>query len=367
MTTPCIEQEIQEQPAVLSRVLRAARPAIEDFIEPGMPKRLHLVGCGDMFFAAEVVSWFARLHLKLDVRSWRGMDLRWMSSALGLEDLVVCASVSGRTPRVIEAARAARRAGARVLGITDNEGSPFAKEVDRIVLLQTSPPSALSAGPYPGYHHPVGQTKTYTAVLLVELMAAARAAGDGVLDLEAVPARVAAYLPGLSRHVAAGAPEWLAGRENVLVLGSGPHLGTALYGAAKFLEYAVRAQAQCLEEVNHLEIFLADEHTLAVILAPDDASAGRAEELLEPWENLGVRSLVVGPDGAYPGRRTARVPVEREAPHVAPFVQAAALQLIAYRGAVALGRDPDAWLGGVRTDLLIETSRRTVRGSRIEP
>ena len=365
MTTPYIEQEIQEQPAVLSRVLRAVRPAIEDFIEPGMQQRLHLVGCGDMFFAADVVSWFARLHLHLDVRSWRGMDFRWMASELGPEDLVVCASVSGRTPRVIEAARAARRAGARVLGITDNEGSPFSKEVDRAVLLQTSPPSALSAGPYPGYHHPVGQTKTYTAVLLAELVAAARAAGDDALDLEAVPARVAASLPGLSRLVAAGAPEWLAGRENVLVLGSGPHLGTALYGAAKFLEYAVRAQAQCLEEVNHLEIFVADELTLAVILAPDGPSLSRAEELPEPWENLGVRSLVVGPAASHPAGRADRLPLEPEAPHVAPFVQAAALQLIAYRGAVALGRDPNAWLGGVRTDLLIETSRRTVRGSRI--
>jgi glucosamine--fructose-6-phosphate aminotransferase (isomerizing) len=367
MTTPYIEQEIQEQPAVLSRVLRAARPAIEGFIEPGKPKRLHFVGCGDMFFAAEVVSWLARLHWNMDAWSWRSMDLRWTSTALGPEDLVVCASVSGRTPRVIEAARAARRAGARVLGITDNEGSPFAREVDRTVVLQTSPRSALSAGPYPGYHHPVGQTKTYTAVLFAELMAAARAAGDDALDLEAIPARVAAHLPGLSRHIATGALEWLAGRENVLVLGSGPHLGTALYGAAKFLEYAVPAHAQCLEEVNHLEIFIANERTLAVVLAPDDASAGRAEELLEPWEKLGVRSLLVGPAGDHGGRRTAQVPVEREAPHVAPFVQAVALQLIAHRGAVALGRDPDAWLGGVRTDLLIETSRRTVRGSRIGP
>lgn len=365
MTVPYIEQDIGEQPRVLARVLESTRHAVEDFVQPGRWRRLHLVGCGDMFFAAKVMSWFARLHFHLEVHPWRSMDLRWLAAQLGEDDLVICASVSGRTPRTVEAARTARRAGARVLGITDNANSPLSGEIDGVALLDTSPPAALSAGIYPGYHHQVAQTKTYTAVLLAEMIAAARAAGNKSFDFEAIPNKVGTALPDLSASIVAGAEDWFAGRERVAVLASGPHSATALYGAAKFTEYAIPAHAQCLEEFNHLELFLADERTLALVLAADDASVRRAAELLEPWERLGVRSVVIGPAMQYPGRRTDNVPLEHEEPHVSPFVQAVALQTLAYRGAVALGRDADAWVGGVRTELIIETSRVTIRGSEV--
>lgn len=364
---PSIQREIEEQPRVLAGVLSSARARIDELVEPRRWRRLHLVGCGDMFFAARVVSWLARLELPLEVQAWRSMDFHWITPRLGADDLVVCASVSGRTPRTIEAAGSARRTGARVLGISDNEGAPLCREVDDLVLLGASPPASLNEGPYPGYHHQVAQTKTYTAALLAELLVAARAAGQGIPGLERVPSKVAAALPELSRAVGAGAADWFAGRRNVAVLASGPHRATASYGAAKFIEYAVPAHARCLEEFNHLEMFLADRLTLVVVLAPDGpegASGRRAAELLEPWEELGVRSLVVGPPARYPGRRTALVPLAREEAHVAPFLQALALQILAYRGAVALGRDPDLWVGGVRTDLILDISRAAIRGSK---
>ena len=78
-----------------------------------------------------------------------------------------------------------------------------------------------------------------------------------------------------------------------------------------------------------------------------------------------MRSIVVG-DGEYPGKCTGIVPVSPVNPWTDAFTDALALQLLAYRGAVALGRDPNAWLGGVRTDLLNETSTRSIRGSRVE-
>jgi glucosamine--fructose-6-phosphate aminotransferase (isomerizing) len=365
MPVPYIEQEIAAQPRVLSAVLSSGRRAVEECIQPGRWKRLHLAGCGDMFFAAEVVSWLARLRLELEVHSWRSMDLRWAAARLGPDDLVVCASVSGRTPRTVEAARAARRRGARVLGITDNDHSPLTGEVDGLVLLETSPRAALGEGPYPGYHHQIGQTKTYTAVLLAEMLAAARAAGDESLDFEVIPERVAGALPALSAAIRAGAGEWFAGRRNVAVLASGPHRGTALYGAAKFLEYAIPAHAQCLEEFNHLEMFLADERTLALVLAPDEPSRRRAVEMLEAWEHLGLRSIVIGPGAQHPGKQTVTLQLEGGEPHVSPFLEALALQILAYRGAVTLGRDPDRWLGGVRTELLIKTSGVSIRGSEV--
>ena len=68
------------------------------------------------------------------VEAHRSMDLRWEAGRLGPEDRVVAASFSGRTPRTVEAARLARRAGARVWAITGNPDSPVAKAADRVLL-----------------------------------------------------------------------------------------------------------------------------------------------------------------------------------------------------------------------------------------
>jgi glucosamine--fructose-6-phosphate aminotransferase (isomerizing) len=364
MAIPFIEQEICEQPHVLANVLQATRTRIHDLIDPGEYRRVHLFGCGDMYFAANVVAWLARTQLGADVYAWRSMESRWIRDGLSGQDLAICASVSGRTPRTLEAARHAREAGARVIGITDCEDAPISGEVDGLALLGTSPKEALGAGPYPGYHHQVAQTKTYTAALMAGMLAVIRAAGRRVVELDGVPGQVDRAIADLLAEITAQAEVWFEGRQRISVIASGPQRGTALYGAAKFLEYAVPAHAQCIEEFNHLELFLADEETLALVLAADGNSVGRVKELLEPWEKLGIRSVVVGRVAEYPGSNTGLIPLSPDSPWTGAFLEALALQILAYRGAVALGRDPDAWLGGVRTKLLNETSRRTIRGSK---
>ena len=362
MNTPYIEQEIREQPRVLAQVLDTTGARIRELIDPGAFRRIHLFGCGDMYFAAKVVAWLARAHLGQDAFAWRSMEARWTSDRLSGEDLVICASVSGRTVRTLEAARSARAQGARVIGITDCQDAPLAGEVDGLARLGTSPDEALSDGDYPGYHHQVAQTKTYTAALMAGMLAVSRAAGEHIAALDGVAGQVEGVASKLLEEVPARAEEWFGGRRRVSVIASGPQRGTSLYGAAKFLEYAVPAHAQCIEEFNHLELFLADEETLALVLAGDANSVERARELLEPWEKLGVRSVVIGRQADYPGDLTGVVPLPRMSPWADAFLDAVALQVLAYRGAAALGRDPDAWLGGLRTDLLNETSRQTIRG-----
>ena len=69
------------------------------------------------------------------------------------------------------------------------------------------------------------------------------------------------------------------GRSNVVVVAGGPLLATAEYGAAKLLEFAIPSRAQCIEEFNHLEIFLANESTTVIVLVPDEEAKTRAEKV----------------------------------------------------------------------------------------
>jgi glucosamine 6-phosphate synthetase-like amidotransferase/phosphosugar isomerase protein len=161
------------------------------------------------------------------------------------------------------------------------------------------------------------------------------------------------------------AEEFLRGGEKVVVLGSGPHWPTACYGAAKMLEFAVPATAQCLEEFNHLEAFVADRATRVIVLAADDEAEARARELTGEWECLGAQSLVLARGGAFPGERTRWLELPGEDPLDTIIGQVIALQLLVARGVSAMGRDPTRWLGGRRTDQVQAMSQQTIRGSRL--
>jgi DNA-binding MurR/RpiR family transcriptional regulator len=97
-------------------------------------RRLMFAGVGSSAsMAAYACNWFFRLGL--DVH-WYGDGLRMMMAAslMTPEDVAVLISLSGSTREVVETARLAREAGARVVGITSNSLSPLARAVDLVLL-----------------------------------------------------------------------------------------------------------------------------------------------------------------------------------------------------------------------------------------
>lgn|GEM_PF-2659964 len=373
--------EILEQPAVLERVAAQAVSfcaTLAGSISARRPASIHLVGCGDMHFsacAAVALARWTRSATACPLFAHNSMDLRWESTSLTGDDLVIVASFSGRTPRTVEAAARAKRAGARVIAITGNAGSLLDEYVEErdLLCLQTGPADELDQHEYAGYHANVPQTKTYTAVLLAELLLLADLLDDGAWRDEL------AEIPGLTATLLRTVPEtigsWVARsfdadrRRNLIVLGSGPWRPAAMFGAAKFLEMTIPARHQCLEEFNHLELFLTGEESLVVFLCPDRAAWTRTAELAGPYAELGAQRLalvdgalaeVAAIDGAdqivLPGGPSSSARF---------FSTAIALQILAAAVGPACGRDIDRWVGGIRTKLIENLSQETIRGSKI--
>lgn len=366
--------EIREQPDRLRCVLESAPSRIRDALGPTASWRsVRFVGCGDMAFAAQSAAIDARAR-GLRAHAHRSMDLRWVARELGPRDLVVAGSISGRTPRTVEAAALARAAGARTVAVTASPDSRLAKACDSVLSLALSSRAEREGHAYPGYRHAIAQTASYTAALLAFLCVAdapgragasgeagtGRAPGSDVLA--SVPDRLEAALRDLE-PAGSRAVRDLGSFDEMVVLGSGPWLPTARYAAAKLLEFAVPARAQCLEEFHHLEVFVAGPGTAALLLAPDAASAGRAREIAEPLAELGVRCALIA---AAPG--VAGLPFVEVVPgsfRRVLFPATAALQWIAVHAAAAAGRDTGRWLGGVRTQELTAYATRVIRGSRV--
>jgi N-acetylmuramic acid 6-phosphate etherase len=64
-------------------------------------------------------------------------------AGLADRDTVIAVSASGTTPYTLEAARTAQRAGATLVGIANNDGSPLLEMSDHPILLAT-PPEVIS-------------------------------------------------------------------------------------------------------------------------------------------------------------------------------------------------------------------------------
>lgn len=366
--------EILETPAALLHLAEVTPPRLEDALAPfavSAPRRVVYSGCGDMAFAAETTAALSALGGG-GARAERAMDMRWAASRLGPGDLVVVASVSGRTPRSVEAAILARRAGAHVVAISASPDARLANEADALLPLELCPPGDLERHEYAGYQNAIGQTKSYAAVLFVQALIEKRLVvlGDGDAsvwaELEGVPDELGAALGALREQVG-DAVDGLPAIDEYVVLGSGPWRATAAYGGAKFLELAIRSRAQCIEEFHHLDMFIADERSCLVFLALDAASAGRVDEVVEPLAALGVHRIVLrGAELAADSGGCASIAIGGSTRISRLFQATAAAQLLALLAGQRAGRDVGRWLGGVRTDLMTSLGARTIRASRIE-
>ncbi len=328
-----------------------------------------------MLFAAQATAALASGPTR-HIHAHGAMELRWNARSLDSEDLVVAASISGRTPRTLEAMRLARARGAQTLALTDDESSPLAQEANRCLVLGTADTQALQNSPYPGYRQQLAQTQTFLATLFAEVCCC-RWVFEGDCHFEERARRwsdrvqqvIERCLGPLDRAVTMAAATHAQAEVSGLVpqvriLGSGPYATIARYGAAKFVEFAIPAAAQCIEEFHHLDVFLLPPGSWVLVLALDTPSRQRVEELLESWQLLGLRIVVLtdGEPWEGPGEFVSVGGVGLEERLLGGIV---ALQLLVTPVVQDWPRDIEAWLGGVRVELQNRISQQAVRGSRV--
>jgi glucosamine--fructose-6-phosphate aminotransferase (isomerizing) len=207
--------------------------------------------------------------------------------------IVVAASASGRTPEAVSALRAAREHGAGTVAVTCKRGSPLTLEAEHSIVVE---PTNLERSP---------GIRTFQAMLLglltiaVELAAlrrggneteAGRAAGTGLGWLANHVAETALMVKERCRQVA----DMIAEAPTMAMLGSGPSLGVAMFGAAKMAEAAgVAALAQDLDEWWHVERRVLPADMPVFVIAPPGRSQGRASYVAAAGRRLGRRVIAV--------------------------------------------------------------------------
>ena len=302
--------------------------------------RIVVVACGTSWHAGLVGRHVLEELTGIPVQVEYGSECRYRRQ-LGIPGtLTVAVSQSGETADTLEALRAARAAGSRVIGLVNVVGSTIAREADGGIYLH--------AGPEVG----VASTKAFTSQVVAFLLLALYLGRQRGLGLEEGRelVRELAELPNKVRAALALAPcveelaRSYATAPNALYLGRGVNFPVALEGALKLKEISyIHAEGYPAAEMKHGPIALIDDAMPVVFVAPDDAVFQKVRSNMQEVRSRGGRIVAVTSEGSVDlgdlVERQLRVPVTH--PLLSPVVTAIPLQLLAYHIAVLRGCDVD--------------------------
>src|SRR5215218_6725781 len=208
-------KEIHEQADAVAETVagRLGEPGVElpdlgisdDFLKD--VRRVVIVACGTSYHAGLVgryaIEWWSRLPVEMDIAS----EFRYRNPVLDEHDLVIGISQSGETADTLAAMRLARERGAKVLAITNIQGSQATRDSDGVLFTR----AGLEIG--------VAASKTFVAqVAAMYLLALKLAQLRGKLEpevvarlcdeLRAMPHSVATLVDGVDDQIRAIAEHW---------------------------------------------------------------------------------------------------------------------------------------------------------------
>ncbi len=372
--------EMLEQPRIINSYL--GDPNVKDvgnFLQKGGIKRIYFTGSGDSYCAA----WFGAYlgetwHPDLNMRHYAPFEfVNYVKTEKVKNSAVIGISVSGNTPRVVEAIRFAQKHGAQTVGITDNPQGKIAKESDHPLYLNASPPESLEtssytskgAKEYTGYHHDVAQTKTYLANLAIQsiLMSYLLQQRKNTLNqIQETFQLVTQSLKQMEHFLEIGST--LGGSINkVIFVTSGPNSPTGLFGAYKMFEFALNGFTCDIEEYCHTAYFITTEHSLVIFIASDNCSFNRIMEI-EPVirEKINAKTVVLASSDFQ--NQTSPFFLRIQTPKetvLSPLIYTIPVEFISYSIAKSKGFDTNRFRGGQNTEKYVSGSFRTIRQSKL--
>ena len=303
-------------------------------------QRIQIVACGTSWHSGLVGRHVIEDLTGLPVQVEYASEYRYRRQVALPGTLTIAISQSGETADTLEAMRAARAAGSRVLGLVNVVGSTIARESEGGIYLH--------AGPEIG----VASTKAFTSQIVALVLLAlylGRQRGleqeqgqEVVCRLAQLPQLVARTLE-LDAQVQAIAQRFSA-RSNFLYLGRGVNFPVALEGALKLKEISyIHAEGYPAAEMKHGPIALIDENMPVVFVAPRDEVYQKVVSNMQEVKARGGRIIAITTEGngdlSALADHQLRVPAT--APLLSPILTTIPLQLLAYHIAVLRGCDVD--------------------------
>jgi glucosamine--fructose-6-phosphate aminotransferase (isomerizing) len=311
-------------------------------------RQVKIIACGTSWHAAMAGKFMIEKLARLPVEVDYGSEFRYRDPIVSDHTLTIVISQSGETADTLAAQREAKQKGSPTLAICNAVGSMITREAAGTIYTH--------AGPEIG----VASTKAFTCQLTaLFILAMYLGQANGSLDESCSRALVQEllHIPGKLETVLSHDPVYEAlGRElhratDFLFLGRGVHFPIALEGALKLKEISyIHAEGYPAGEMKHGPNALIDEKLPVVVLATHDASNRESrllyEKTLSNIQEVKAREGIVVAlvtEGDQEVRKFADhvIEIPPASDLLAPILEIAPLQLLAYHIAVRRGCDVD--------------------------
>jgi glucosamine--fructose-6-phosphate aminotransferase (isomerizing) len=352
--------EIQQQPIFLKHLFDAAKDVINqktnEIKDKHDVKRIILTGSGDSLSPMEL----SRYRYKL-------------THLVNENTLLIPISVSGHTPRVIEAIHAAKSRKCPVLAITNNPESPVTQLADDFLYAKSSDIEALKhssyegkeSSQYVGYEHDVPQTKSYTAVqMTLQLLAESFQKDPDYSKLKEIPEIVKKIVENpLIKELGVK----YSRARNHIYSASGPNYGNSLFGEFKMYEFSLPGFSKDIEEYCHTAYFITEKETPVMFLAPEGESLQRVTEISPILKDkIKAKPIILSnKEPAFNNSGWIEIPFSEEEEYsVIPY--GVVVPLFAFWVAKERGLNVNTFRGGVEQEKYVAGSLHTIRKSNVK-
>jgi len=305
-------------------------------------RRAHIVACGTALHAGlvgkHVIEGLARIPVETDVAS----EYRYRNPIITPDTLVIVVSQSGETADTLAALREAKRAGARVLAITNVVGSSVAREADDVIITWAGPEIAVAS------------TKAYTTQLIAFYLFGLYLAqtlgtkdeaqvASVIAELKELPAKVEEILghTAVLKKIA----ESMAKHSSLFFIGRGVDWAVAQEGSLKLKEISyIHSEAYAAGELKHGTLALIEEGTPVIALVTQEELYEKTLSNIKEVKARGARvfALVNRSNQEEVAKSVDELfAIPDTLPLLMPALAVVPLQLIAYYASLALGHDVD--------------------------
>ncbi len=323
-------KEIHEQPVIVEKAGTQNLDRVKEFCNIVRNSRtVFLTGSGTSYHCAliakHLLSNFAKIHAETMVSS----EFQYTLDGIDNTSVLLAISQSGETADVLQAVKAAKHMGARILSIVNIPTSSLARISDWFLLIECGPEVGVAA------------TKSFTAQLSLIYTIVDRLC-NGCLGFEADKA----FLGGALREILdteieiRRIAERLRDATDIYIIGRSIHYPIALEGALKLKELAyIHAEGMTAGELKHGPLALIGSNSYVIIINPNDTTSN--DNIATAHEIKARGATIIGisdrPNDVYD--IFIKIPSVKSI--IYPIIEVLPFQILAYYLALAKNADPD--------------------------
>jgi glutamine---fructose-6-phosphate transaminase (isomerizing) len=290
--------EIQQQPAVLEKILRLEAPRVQRFARFVRSKDIHTIilvarGTSDnaALFGRYLIETTTRYPVSLSAPSIHTL----YRTRLRLENtLTIGVSQSGEGTDINLVLRNCKRQGSLVVGITNNPGSEMAAIADEVFPVHA------------GKERSVAATKTYTGQLMIFYLLAFALSDLSTLELGRIPAYASSALE--LKETIRRVVERYRFMQRCVVLGRGLNYANAFEMALKLMETCyIVAKGFSAADFFHGPIAIIEPDFPAFLLMPPGRTLSNMLAVQKRLQELHAETVVIS--GSRRALRAASTPL----------------------------------------------------------